>query len=164
LSTVTYLAFEWIVEKWKDRCKWGALRGLQKGFHSNGFRLRRRGVGSRNVPKYLAALANGGPRWAETAGSQPERSAWQNLRCRSFGSFRVPLLNRLPSHVLSQSSGIACHSKLSQLVKLAVASIWWGLWGLFRSRGLRLDYGYAVTSHGSQGQSADRVLVHVNTE
>jgi conjugative relaxase-like TrwC/TraI family protein len=27
-----------------------------------------------------------------------------------------------------------------------------------------LDYGYAVTSHSSQGQTADRVLVHVHTE
>ena len=27
-----------------------------------------------------------------------------------------------------------------------------------------LDYGYAVTSHSSQGQTADRVLVHVETE
>ncbi len=27
-----------------------------------------------------------------------------------------------------------------------------------------LDYGYAVTSHSSQGQTADRVLVHVDTE
>jgi ATP-dependent exoDNAse (exonuclease V) alpha subunit len=27
-----------------------------------------------------------------------------------------------------------------------------------------LDYGYAVTSHGSQGQTADRVLIHVDTE
>ena len=28
----------------------------------------------------------------------------------------------------------------------------------------RLDYGYAVTSHSSQGQTADRVLIHVDTE
>lgn len=27
-----------------------------------------------------------------------------------------------------------------------------------------LDYGYAVTSHSSQGQTTDRVLVHVDTE
>jgi ATP-dependent exoDNAse (exonuclease V) alpha subunit len=27
-----------------------------------------------------------------------------------------------------------------------------------------LDYGYAVTSHGSHGQTADRVLIHVDTE
>jgi hypothetical protein len=27
-----------------------------------------------------------------------------------------------------------------------------------------LDYGYAVTSHRSQGQTADRVLIHVDTE
>jgi conjugative relaxase-like TrwC/TraI family protein len=27
-----------------------------------------------------------------------------------------------------------------------------------------LDYGYAITSHSSQGQTADRVLVHVDTE
>src|SRR5437667_12318718 len=27
-----------------------------------------------------------------------------------------------------------------------------------------LDYGYAVTSHSSQGQTADRVLVYVDTE
>src|SRR5260370_39348728 len=27
-----------------------------------------------------------------------------------------------------------------------------------------LDYGYAVTSHSSQGQTVDRVLVHVDTE
>jgi len=27
-----------------------------------------------------------------------------------------------------------------------------------------LDFGYAVTSHSSQGQTADRVLVHVDTE
>ena len=27
-----------------------------------------------------------------------------------------------------------------------------------------LDYGYAVTSHSSQGQTADRVLVHIDTE
>jgi ATP-dependent exoDNAse (exonuclease V) alpha subunit len=27
-----------------------------------------------------------------------------------------------------------------------------------------LDYGYAVTSHSSQGQNADRVLIHVDTE
>ena len=26
-----------------------------------------------------------------------------------------------------------------------------------------LDYGYAVTSHSSQGQTADRVLVHVDS-
>jgi ATP-dependent exoDNAse (exonuclease V) alpha subunit len=26
-----------------------------------------------------------------------------------------------------------------------------------------LDYGYAVTSHGSQGQTADRVLIHVDS-
>jgi ATP-dependent exoDNAse (exonuclease V) alpha subunit len=29
---------------------------------------------------------------------------------------------------------------------------------------LHLDYGYAITSHSSQGQTADRVLVHVETE
>jgi ATP-dependent exoDNAse (exonuclease V) alpha subunit len=27
-----------------------------------------------------------------------------------------------------------------------------------------LDYGYAVTSHSSQGQTADRVLIHIDTE
>jgi ATP-dependent exoDNAse (exonuclease V) alpha subunit len=27
-----------------------------------------------------------------------------------------------------------------------------------------LDYGYAVTSHSGQGTTADRVLVHVDTE
>ncbi len=32
------------------------------------------------------------------------------------------------------------------------------------SRRTHLDYGYAVTSHSSQGQTADRVLVHVDTE
>jgi ATP-dependent exoDNAse (exonuclease V) alpha subunit len=30
--------------------------------------------------------------------------------------------------------------------------------------GRHLDYGYAVTSHSSQGQTAGRVLVHVETE
>ena len=35
----------------------------------------------------------------------------------------------------------------------------------FNSRKNRhLDYGYAVTSHSSQGQTADRVLIHVDTE
>jgi len=29
---------------------------------------------------------------------------------------------------------------------------------------LHLDYGYAVTSHSSQGQTADRVLVHIDLE
>jgi ATP-dependent exoDNAse (exonuclease V) alpha subunit len=29
---------------------------------------------------------------------------------------------------------------------------------------VHLDYGYAVTSHSSQGQTADRVLIHVNTD
>jgi conjugative relaxase-like TrwC/TraI family protein len=33
-----------------------------------------------------------------------------------------------------------------------------------RDAPLHLDYGYAVTSHSSQGQTADRVLVHVDTE
>jgi integrase len=32
------------------------------------------------------------------------------------------------------------------------------------NRNLHLDYGYAVTSHSSQGQTADRVLIHVDTE
>ena len=32
------------------------------------------------------------------------------------------------------------------------------------NRELHLDYGYAVTSHSSQGQTADRVLIHVDTE
>ena len=27
-----------------------------------------------------------------------------------------------------------------------------------------LDHGYAVTSHSSQGQTADRVLIHADTE
>ena len=27
-----------------------------------------------------------------------------------------------------------------------------------------LDHGYAVTSHSSQGQTAERVLIHVDTE
>ncbi len=31
-------------------------------------------------------------------------------------------------------------------------------------RQLHLDHGYAVTSHSSQGQTADRVLIHVDTE
>ena len=29
---------------------------------------------------------------------------------------------------------------------------------------MHLDYGYAVTSHSSQGQPANRVLIHVDTE
>ena len=33
-----------------------------------------------------------------------------------------------------------------------------------RTEQLHLDYGYAVTSHSSQGQTADRVLIHVDTE
>ena len=33
-----------------------------------------------------------------------------------------------------------------------------------RDRSLHLDYGYAVTSHSSQGQTADRVLAHIDTE
>jgi ATP-dependent exoDNAse (exonuclease V) alpha subunit len=31
-------------------------------------------------------------------------------------------------------------------------------------RFLHRDHGYAVTSHSSQGQTADRVLMHINTE
>ena len=31
-------------------------------------------------------------------------------------------------------------------------------------RNLHLDFGYAVTSHSSQGQTADRLLIHVDTE
>ena len=31
-------------------------------------------------------------------------------------------------------------------------------------RHLHLDHGYALTSHSSQGQTADRVLIHVNTD
>jgi ATP-dependent exoDNAse (exonuclease V) alpha subunit len=33
-----------------------------------------------------------------------------------------------------------------------------------RDRSQHLDYGYAVTSHSSQGQTADRVLAHIDTE
>ncbi len=33
-----------------------------------------------------------------------------------------------------------------------------------RAWGRTFDLGYAVTSHSSQGQTADRVLVHVTTE
>ena len=32
------------------------------------------------------------------------------------------------------------------------------------NRQLHLDYGYSVTSHSSQGQTADRVLIHVDTD
>lgn len=32
------------------------------------------------------------------------------------------------------------------------------------NRQVHLDYGYAVTSHSSQGQTADRVLIHIDTE
>jgi conjugative relaxase-like TrwC/TraI family protein len=32
------------------------------------------------------------------------------------------------------------------------------------NRNLHLDFGYAVTSHSSQGQTADRVLIHIDTE
>jgi conjugative relaxase-like TrwC/TraI family protein len=32
------------------------------------------------------------------------------------------------------------------------------------NRQVHLDYGYTVTSHSSQGQTADRVLIHVDTE
>ncbi len=32
------------------------------------------------------------------------------------------------------------------------------------NRQLHLDYGYAITSHSSQGQTADRVLINVDTE
>ena len=35
---------------------------------------------------------------------------------------------------------------------------------LHPTRHIHLDYGYAVTSHSSQGQTADRVLIHVDTE
>jgi conjugative relaxase-like TrwC/TraI family protein len=33
-----------------------------------------------------------------------------------------------------------------------------------RDRSQHLDYGYAVTSHSSQGQTADRVIAHIDTE
>ena len=33
-----------------------------------------------------------------------------------------------------------------------------------RARSLTRDAGYAMTSHSSQGQTADRVLIHVDTE
>jgi len=36
--------------------------------------------------------------------------------------------------------------------------------GLDPNGHVHLDYGYAVTSHSSQGQTADRVLIHVDTE
>jgi hypothetical protein len=36
--------------------------------------------------------------------------------------------------------------------------------GLNLNENRHLDYGYAVTSHSSQGATADRVLVHVDTE
>jgi conjugative relaxase-like TrwC/TraI family protein len=36
--------------------------------------------------------------------------------------------------------------------------------GLDPNSHVHLDYGYAVTSHSSQGQTADRVLIHVDTE
>jgi ATP-dependent exoDNAse (exonuclease V) alpha subunit len=32
------------------------------------------------------------------------------------------------------------------------------------NEGLHLDYGYAVTSHSSQGATADRVLIHIDSE
>ena len=32
------------------------------------------------------------------------------------------------------------------------------------NKAIHLDYGYAMTSHSSQGQTADRVLIHVDTE
>jgi ATP-dependent exoDNAse (exonuclease V) alpha subunit len=35
---------------------------------------------------------------------------------------------------------------------------------LDRHKHLHLDHGYAMTSHSSQGQTADRVLIHVDTE
>ncbi|MGH9590559.1 MAG: hypothetical protein ACRD25_09195 [Terracidiphilus sp.] len=37
------------------------------------------------------------------------------------------------------------------------------LTGISRSHP-HLDYGYALTSHSSQGQTAERVLIHVDTE
>ena len=36
--------------------------------------------------------------------------------------------------------------------------------GVYASQHPHLDCGYAVTSHSSQGQTADRVLIHVDTE
>ena len=33
-----------------------------------------------------------------------------------------------------------------------------------RSERLHLDHAYAVTSHSSQGQTAERVLVHIDTD
>ena len=36
--------------------------------------------------------------------------------------------------------------------------------GLTSGEGRHLDHGYAVTSHSSQGQTAGRVLVHVDTQ
>jgi len=36
--------------------------------------------------------------------------------------------------------------------------------GLFSGKHPHLDHGYAMTSHYSQGQTADRVLIHVDTE
>jgi ATP-dependent exoDNAse (exonuclease V) alpha subunit len=36
--------------------------------------------------------------------------------------------------------------------------------GIDPHRHLHLDHGYAVTSHSSQGQTADRVLIHVDSE
>ncbi len=36
--------------------------------------------------------------------------------------------------------------------------------GLDPNKHLRLDYGYAVTGHSSQDQTADRVLIHADTE
>jgi len=40
-----------------------------------------------------------------------------------------------------------------------------GVWlNSIRTSILILDHGYAMTSYSSQGQTADRVLIHVDTE
>jgi ATP-dependent exoDNAse (exonuclease V) alpha subunit len=53
---------------------------------------------------------------------------------------------------LDKSGDIAIHTDSGRLVEFNL------------SDHPHLDYGYAVTSHSSQGQTADRVLIHTDTE
>src|SRR5208283_2047651 len=95
------------------------------------------------------AACRGSPSTAKQTASSPKATGYSSQHPRRICTLPTASWERLCA---SMSADIAVHTDSGRLVEFHLKNH------------PHLDHGYAITSHSSQGQTADRVLVHADTE
>ena len=152
--------------QWAERYDRGDVVRYSKGSKTLGLdagRVRARGTRERHGQSRHGPPRRRRARHLRPAAAARRHALSRDRRARSRRATACSSRRRTGSGT-SRIASSAPSSRSTGVASCRSASIRAGRWRSTLKDHPHLDYGYAVTSHSSQGQTADRVLVHVDTD